>query len=497
MPLIPYELPPGVFKNGTRYQSAGRFYDADLWRWFEGTQRPVGGWRKKSSSAVDGKGRAIITWVDNSNTTWTAVGSNEGLFVFTRAGTLFNITPAGYTAGPADATTGGGFGTGLFGTGAFGAPRPDNTNVIPAQVWTLDTWGEILIACDGDVIYEWELNTGVPATVLTAGAPPDEAAPSAVAIFVTEEGAIVALGAAGDPRKIEWCDPEDRNLWKPAADNLAGGFRVQTQGKLQTGKRVRGGSVVNTDVDVHSMTYSPGSPDIYDIQRLASGCGIISKQGIAVVDSRAIWMGTNRFWLFDGSVNPLECDVGDFVFTDLNPGQVSKATTVHNSQFGEVWFFYPSASSIENDSYVSYNYRENHWSVGALDRLCGTDKGTGGQYPMMVDADGFLYEHEVGQFRDGRTPYALSGPIELGEGDATLSVYDIIPDETNLGSVQVYFTTGDWTMSPDTIIGPVDLIDRTNVRFNTRRLSIRLEADPDQDFRVGKFRFNVKGSSKR
>jgi len=494
--LQPFIIPPGVFRNGTRYQSAGRFYDADLWRWFEGTQRPVGGWRLKSPDPVDGAARAIHDWLDNDNQTWTAIGTNEGLFVYTRGGTLHNITPVGFVAGPRDASTGGGYGRGLYGRGTYGTPRPDDEAIIPAMVWTLDNWNSILIACDGETIYEWELDTAQPATVLTAGAPPDEAAPSANAIFVTEQGAIVALGAAGSPRKVEWSDPENRDTWKPAATNLAGGFAIQSSGRLLCGKRTRGTSILHTDVDAHLMTYAPGSPDIYNVERIASGCGIVSKQGAAVVDSRDFWMGDNRFWQFNGSVDPLDCDVGDSVFSDINAGQISKVSAVHISQFGEVWWFYPSADSVENNRYVLYNYRENHWNVGALVRLCGIDRGVMG-YPMMVDNDGYLHEHEVGQSRDGRSPYALSGPIEIGTGEQTVSVYGIIPDERSLGDVAVSFTTGDWTMSADYEQGPFSLVDKTDVRFAGRRVSVKMIAIPDQDFRVGDFRFNIKAGAKR
>lgn len=494
--LIPLDLPPGVFRNGTEYQSAGRWFDADLMRWFENTQRPVGGWRKKSADPVSGKARAILTWVDNSNQTWIAVGTHEGLFVFTRGGVLHDITPVDFVAGRQNATTGGGYGRGKYGRGRYGTPRPDTTNILPASVWTLDTWGEVLIACFGGVIYEWNLNVANPATVLTDGAPPDEAAPSAEAIFTTEEGAIVALGAAGDPRKVEWADPENKDLWKPAGTNLAGGFRIQSTGRLQCGKRLRGGSILHTDVDCHLMTYSAGSPDVYEIQRLASGCGVISKQAAAVVDSRDYWMGANRFWVFNGAVDPLECDVGDYVFSDINRGQVSKVHAVHNSQFGEVWWFYPSAGSVENDRYVAYNYREGHWNIGSLPRLCGTDKGVI-PYPLMVDADGYLYEHEVGQNRDGRRPYAVSGPVELGSGERVMSAYSIIPDERSLGDAEVSFITADWPMSPESEQGPFSLTARTDCRFSARRVAVKLHALPDRDFRIGRFRFEAKAGGKR
>ena len=72
MALIPLQLPPGVYRNGTELQSAGRWYDANLVRWFEGTMRPVGGWRQFSTNAVDGKARGLITWRDNTADRWLA-----------------------------------------------------------------------------------------------------------------------------------------------------------------------------------------------------------------------------------------------------------------------------------------------------------------------------------------------------------------------------------------------------------------------------------------
>ena len=488
--LIPFDLPPGLYRNGTEYQAQGRFYDANLWRWFENTMKPVGGWRRKSNEPVSGAARAIHTWIDNSNQTWIAVGTNEGLFVFNRAGTLFDITPDGFVEGNKDATTGGGFGRGKFGKGRFGTPRPDSTNVIPAMVWTLDNWGEILVACDGRDIYEWELDTEEPAVLL-------ENAPSASAIFCTEQMHIVALAVDGDPRNTAWCDAGNRHDWTPGGTDSAGGLRLQTSGQLTTGKRLRGASILFTGIDAHLMVFGPADPNIYQIQRLATSCGVISRQAVAVVDERAFWMGSDRFWTFNGVVEPLPCEVGDYVFGNLNRGQQSKVTAVHIGSFGEIWFFYPSAGSVENDSYAVHNYREGHWNLGKLTRLCGVGRSEKLPYPLLVCDGGNLYEHEVGQNRDGAAPYAISGPMELGGGETSYSVYAIIPDEASLGDVQVSFSTGDWTMDPDCEHGPYNLTSKTDVRFNARRVAVKFEADPDKDFRVGRFRFDVKPRSRR
>lgn len=63
--------------------------------------------------------------------------------------------------------------------------------------------------------------------------------------------------------------------------------------------------------------------------------------------------------------------------------------------------------------------------------------------------------------------------------------------------MQVSFTTGDWTMSPDDVEGPFDLTDKTDVRFNARRVAVKVIAAPDRDFRVGVMRFDAKPGSPR
>ena len=354
MGLIALDIPPGIYRNGTNYQSQGRYYDADLWRWHEGTARPVGGWVQRATSALEGAARCAITWVSNSNAAWTGIGTHSHLYAISRSGSVNDITPTGYTAGRADAVYGGGYGEGLYGRGTYGTPRTGSTNIIPATVWSLDTWGEYLVGTAGDVVYEWQLNTSNPAA-------PISGAPSAEAVFVTAERILVALGSDEDPRAVDWSDAEDNTDWTPSATNLAGGKRLQTNGSLSAGHRVRGGNLVFTDVDVFFMRYA-GLPLVYEFEQLATGCGVVSKNCVATVDDKAYWMGTNGFWTYNGYVDDLPCDVSDYVFSNINRTQISKVSAFHNSLWGEVWWLYPSADSDECDRYVFYNYHEERWT---------------------------------------------------------------------------------------------------------------------------------------
>ncbi|HSG62442.1 MAG TPA: hypothetical protein VLA24_13530, partial [Pseudomonadales bacterium] len=113
---IPLKLPPGIYRNGTEYQSSGRWYDANLVRWYENTLRPIGGWRKRATAQMSGSCRGLITWRDNSANRWIAAGTHTHLYVMNESGTLKDITPSGFTSGYANSTVLTGYGYGSYGS---------------------------------------------------------------------------------------------------------------------------------------------------------------------------------------------------------------------------------------------------------------------------------------------------------------------------------------------------------------------------------------------
>lgn len=478
--LLALDIPAGIYRNGTEYSAQGRYYDADLWRFHEGTSRPIGGWVERGNEALEGAARAAITWLSNEAQAWTGIGTHLKLYGVSRSGIVSDVTPVGFTTGRESAGFGGGYGDGLYGEGLYGTARTSTTNILPASVWSLDTWGEYLVGTMGSVIYEWQLDTSVVAQ-------PIANAPEAEALLVTDERIMFALGSDGDPRAVDWCDAENNTDWTPTSINLAGGTRLQTTGALKAAKRIRGEYLLFTDVDVHRARFV-GLPQVYSFERIESGCGIISKQAVAVgSEGKAFWMGDNGFWTYNGYVDALPCDVSDYVFSDFNTTQKSKVTCWHNSLWNEIWWHYPSAESEENDRYVYYNYREKTWMIGEMVRLCGVDRGAL-QFPQMVDADGILYSHETGVLKDDRQPFLTSGPIEMGSGERTMEIEAVIPDERNLGDVRVSFFTGDWPMSNTLPVASAIARDRTEVRFSGRRVAVKYLADAEQDFRQGRIR---------
>jgi hypothetical protein len=408
-------------------------------------------------------------------------------------GVLKDITPTGFTTGFIDATSTTGYGKNLYGSFAYGVPRPDTGSADIATTWSLDTWGEYLVACsnyDGK-IYEWQLGFATPtlAAVIT------NAPVSNTAILVTAERFLFALGAGGNPRKVQWCDQENNTLWTPAGDNQAGDYELTTPGSLLAGKRVKGINLLFTDVDVHTAQYV-GAPFIYGFEKAGSGCGLISAQSVAAIDTAAIWMSKSGFFIYDGYVKPLPCDVSDFVFSNINFDQRTKIVAVHNSKFGEIWWFYPSNAGLENDSYVTFNYRENHWNVGSLVRLCGTDAGVF-TLPLMVDDSGEVYEHEVGFDYDGATLFAESGPIQIGNGDNVMKVREVVPDEQTLGEAVISFKTRLYPTSAESTFGPFTAANPTSVRFSGRQINMVVTGAALADWRIGVIRLDAVASGKR
>lgn len=491
MALIPLKLPAGVYRNGTEFEASNRWRDASLVRWIENTMRPIGGWQERDTMDTVAI-RGMLAWTDLTSDQRIASGSYNKLSVASAAGIVTDITPVSFTAGTEDAVINTGYGGGFYGAGYYGTTRLAQGQYGEATTWSLDNFGEILVACsstDGQLL-EWTLNTANPAVAIT-NAPTDN-----LGLVVTEERFIFALGAGGNPRLVKWCDREDRNLWTPAATNEAGDLELQTSGQIMQGIRTRGQTLVITDVDAHSATYI-GGQFVYGFQRVGSSCGATSRKAAAAVDEGVFWMGQRGFHVYSGgAVADLPCTVSDYVFTDINRDQISKVWAVSNQQYNEIFWFYPSAGSNEIDRYVAYNYSEQHWTIGQLARTSGVDRGVFSS-PIWAAPSGKTYNHEFGLNYDGASVFAESGPISLGNGDTVMRAINLLPDEKTQGDVTATFKTRFYPNDTETSHGPYSMANPTPVRFTGRQMRMRIDGARQADWRVGVMRLDASAGGKR
>lgn len=499
--LAPIDIPPGVYANGTEYEAKGRWRNANLVRWYNGHLRPVGGWQRFTNSPLTGIPRAVFTWRDNSGTARLSVGTESKLYI--HDGSLaYDISPSDLMAGNANGNYGLGFGAGNWGSSTYGTARPSTGLVTDATVWDLDSFGQNLIAlspADGRILMWAPPATGTPAAVINASAPTQNRA-----VVVTDERFVVAIGAAGDPRRIQWCSQEDYTQWTATATNTAGSLELKTNGIAMNGRKMPGETLIFTDVDVHSMQFI-GTPFVYGINRIGTNCGLIGRKAHAATQNFCVWMGNLSFFIYDGVVRPLPCDVQEYVFDNINRLQASKIVAGINSEFGEVWWFYPSTNSPENDSYVVWNYKENWWSIGQLVRTAWADREVW-PYPIAASSDSNLYQHEQGWTASGQTRvgavFAESGPFDFQNGERVLEAKQLIPDTNNGGDASVNFTfkTRYTPTGTETVAGPYYFTRAdgyVDVRFNGRQAKLRIDAATDGLFQIGTLRIDTGVGGKR
>ena len=235
-----------------------------------------------------------------------------------------------------------------------------------------------------------------------------------------------------------------------------------------------------------------GYPDIYGVERVGNDCGIVGRHAFQIVDSKAFWMGLNAFYVFAGYVEPLQSDISDDVFANLNTTYREKVWCLHNAQFGEVWWFYPRGAATECSHYAIYNYREGHWNHGVLARNCGFNEGVF-DYPMLVSSAGAMLKHEYAWDYESATRYATSGPVELGDGSRRLQIDEFIPDEVTQGDCEVNFYTRETPMATEYTIGPHNAAARVGVITTARQARIQIISESaTSDFRIGTYRVAVK-----
>jgi hypothetical protein len=159
-------------------------------------------------------------------------------------------------------------------------------------------------------------------------------------------------------------------------------------------------------------------------------------------------MGRDRFYTYSGRVDTLPCTLRQYIFTDINYTQSSLIFAGVNNKFTEIIWFYPSANSSEIDRYVVFNYLENIWYYGQLERTAWIDSGVFNN-PVALD-NGWVYQHESGT-DDGQplgaaplpiTSYIQSADVDINDGDKYVLIRRIIPDVNFGGSETTNPVTG-------------------------------------------------------
>ena len=379
-----------------------------------------------------------------------------------------------------------GWGAGTWGTWNSAASVDLITDTL--RVWTHDNFGEnLLMNVMNGGIYYWQPSGGLSnnrAVAISSLAGANQAPTIATKVIVSDvDRHVIAFGCdpatnigTQDPLLIRFSDQENVTDWNSTADNSAGSLSIGSGSKIVTAIETRQQILVFTDISLHALQYV-GPPFTFGINMISDNITIRGPSTVAAVQDTVYWMGKSEFYVYNGGVQTLPCSVKDYVFSDFNAAQAEKTFAAVNSAFSEVWWFYPSSSSDNNDRYVVYNYLQGIWYYGTMVRTAWIDRGVE-ENPIAAGRDGYLYNHEVG-FDDGSTTPASaisafieSSQFDLGEGDSFSFVRRLIPDLTFRSSTSLP-PTANFTLKARNFPGGNYL--QTNAKAVERTASVPVE----------------------
>jgi hypothetical protein len=342
-------------------------------------------------------------------------------------------------------------------TTGWGDPAATTTSGSQLRLWNHDNFGQnLLFNVSNGGIYYWAKSTAYPRAVeLTslAGATTGKAPTIAKQVLISDNDRhALAFGCddefsigTQDPLLIRFSEAENVTEWRSLATNDAGSIKIGSGSYIVTAVETKQQILVITDTSVHALQYL-GPPFTFGLTMVSDNISITSPNAAIAVDDSVYWMGEGDFYIYNGTVTQIPCDVKDYVFSRIDPQQTQKVVAGANINFGEVWWFYQSntAGVTDNDSYVVYNYQQKVWYFGTLTRTAWTHKNLG-IYPIAASpADNYVYLHEQG-FDDGSkvapnngiTAFIESTGQDLGDGDSFAFIWRMIPDLTFRNSTAV------------------------------------------------------------
>ena len=428
--------------------------------------------------------------------------------------------------GEATSTYGYGWGTSTWGASTWDTPRSSSNVVVAARNWSLDNFGEDLIATvlNGKTFIK-DISGSIDARATALSNAPTASRFSLVStdtrhllIFGTET--TIGNTATQDDLLFRFSDREDATDYTPVATNEAGSLRISDGSRIVGAVKSSGQILVWTDTSLHGVQFV-GTPFTFGLRQLGANCGLIAQHAAIEVNGRAYWMSDNAFYMYDGVVKKMPCSVQDYVFDDLNYTGRGDTTCGLNTAFNEIIWYYQSANGLSIDRAVVYNYLENTWYTVTEGRTSWLGAyvyekpiatkyfGTVANVSTILGLTGGsseIYEHETGNNQaDGTaiSAFLQTGSVEIADGDELMSVSKLVPDFDNLSNnmtatltLEQYPQSSNTVSTSGTISSTTEKID---VRGRGRAVKIKYETNTvdDTPWRLGSTKLQLRPDGRR
>ena len=171
-----------------------------------------------------------------------------------------------------------------------------------------------------------------------------------------------------NPMLVRWSDQANAYQWIPQTTNQSGEFPLSNGSYIMGARATRQEILIWTNTALYTMQYI-GYPYVWKFEILMDNISVMSPNCMVTVNNVTYWMGTSKFYAYNGTVQTLPCALRQYIFDDLNQSQSYQVFAGANEGFNEIWWFYVSNESLNNsvDKYVIYNYLDNAWSYGTFE----------------------------------------------------------------------------------------------------------------------------------
>ena len=487
----------------------------------------------------------------SSGTNFIKIGTEEISYTGISTNTLTGVT-RGVRNTTAASHTSGATVTNTSDFVAWGEAASGDLVLEPGS-WSLDNFGDkaICLIADGEV-FEWDsaaTNATSNRATIISGAPTASrhmlvSTPDRHLVFFGTETTI-GTKSTQDNMFVRFSDQEDINTYTPTATNTAGTQRLADGSRIMGAIRGRDAIYVYTDTALFLQRFV-GQPFTFAFVQVGTNCGLAGKNAVVEVDGAAYWLSENGFFKYAGALETLPCLVEDFVYDDINLDSGNQMITAGlNNLFGEIMWFYPTASSGVVNKMVCYNYQDSSlqrpiWTIGTLARTVWKDSAIFGKpHALEYDAnstepatsatyvqgntDGVstYYQHETGtdQVKAGTvtaiTANILSGDFDItqqqpgvpnlrGDGEFVMKVRRFIPDfVSQTGNTRVTLNLKNYSNSTasGSSLGPFDVSSSTtkvDTRARARAIALKVEnTSTAQDWKLGTFRLDIQPDGRR
>ena len=427
--------------------------------------------------------------------------------------------------GPELSTSAFGWGTDGWSVGTWGTPSTTSNVTLEARQWSLDNFGENLIATvlNGGA-FEWKPSLGVSTRATAITNAPTK---SRLGLVSTPDRHLIFMGTQKtiggtnpqDDLLIRFSNQEDINTYQPTAENTAGSLRIADGSRIVAAERSRGQILIWTDTSLHAMQFI-GPPFTFGLRQLGQNCGAIGSHAAVDINGISYWMSQDSFFLFDGSVKKLPCTVEQFIFNNINITGSENAFAGHNGEFNEIMWFYPRTGSDQINAIVAYNYLEQTWWTGTLARTTWIDREvfdnpvaseyfentTANNEVILGLTDGAtqMFSHEVGNDADGAaiTAFVKSGVVQIAQGDDFAFVSKLIPDvEDQLGTLNAKLEFKNYPNNSTAVTKTTSFNDTTDfvsLRGRGREFTVNVVSNTTGTaWRLGTQRFDIQPDGRR